>query len=225
MARRIKQVYGREAFVIPPPIDVNRFQMSTEIADYYLILSRLMPYKRIDLAIEACKRTNRRLIVIGDGPDRPRLEALADHRIEFLGRQPDEIVNYYASRCRALLFPGEEDFGMAPLEANAAGRPVIAYRGGGAVETVEEGTTGVFFDQADSRALGEAIEKFEGLHWDQSALRRHAEKFDRSVFAFRVLKFLSSVAPSSCAAELVAGARLLSESLSQRVWPRLALVG
>ena len=225
VARRIKQVYGREAFVIPPPIDVNRFQMSTEIADYYLILSRLMPYKRIDLAIEACKRTNRRLIVIGDGPDRPRLEALADHRIEFLGRQPDEIVNYYASRCRALLFPGEEDFGMAPLEANAAGRPVIAYRGGGAVETVEEGTTGVFFDQADSRALGEAIEKFEGLHWDQSALRRHAEKFDRSVFAFRVLQFLSSVAPSSCAAELVAGARLLSESLSQRVWPRLALVG
>ena len=225
VARRIKQVYGREAFVIPPPIDVNRFQMSTEIADYYLILSRLMPYKRIDLAIEACKRANRRLIVIGDGPDRPRLEALADHRIEFLGRQPDEIVNYYASRCRALLFPGEEDFGMAPLEANAAGRPVIAYRGGGAVETVEEGTTGVFFDQADSRALGEAIEKFEGLHWDQSALRRHAEKFDRSVFAFRVLQFLSSVAPSSCAAELVAGARLLSESLSQRVWPRLALVG
>jgi|SRR5437773_3182922 len=225
VARRIKEVYGREAFVIPPPIDVNRFQMSTEIADYYLILSRLMPYKRIDLAIEACKRANRRLIVIGDGPDRPRLEALADHRIEFLGRQPDEIVNYYASRCRALLFPGEEDFGMAPLEANAAGRPVIAYRGGGAVETVEEGTTGVFFDQADSRALGEAIEKFEGLHWDQSALRRHAEKFDRSVFAFRVLQFLSSVAPSSCAAELVAGARLLSESLSQRVWPRLALVG
>ena len=225
VARRIKQVYGREAFVIPPPIDVNRFQMSTEIADYYLILSRLMPYKRIDLAIEACKRANRRLIVIGDGPDRPRLEALADHRIEFLGRQPDEIVNYYASRCRALLFPGEEDFGMAPLEANAAGRPVIAYRGGGAVETVEEGTTGVFFDQADSRALGEAIEKFEGLHWDQSALRRHAEKFGRSVFAFRVLQFLSSVAPSSCAAELVAGARLLSESLSQRVWPRLALVG
>jgi len=225
VARRIKQVYGREAFVIPPPIDVNRFQMSTETSDYYLVLSRLMPYKRIDLAIEACKRANRRLVVIGDGPDRSRLEALADDRIEFLGRQPDEIVNYYASRCRALLFPGEEDFGMAPLEANAAGRPVIAYRGGGAVETVEEGTTGIFFDQADSRALAQAIEKFENLRWDQSALRRHAEKFDRSVFAFRVLQFLGSVAPSSCADELLTGARLLSESLSQRVWPRLALVG
>jgi len=225
VARQIKQVYGREAFVIPPPIDVNRFQMSTETSDYYLVLSRLMPYKRIDLAIEACKRANRRLVVIGDGPDRSRLEALADDRIEFLGRQPDEIVNYYASRCRALLFPGEEDFGMAPLEANAAGRPVIAYRGGGAVETVEEGTTGIFFDQADSRALAQAIEKFENLRWDQSALRRHAEKFDRSVFAFRVLQFLGSVAPSSCAEELLTGARLLSESLSQRVWPRLALVG
>jgi glycosyltransferase involved in cell wall biosynthesis len=225
VANRIRQIYGREALVIPPPIDVNRFQMSNDVADYYLVLSRLMPYKRIDLAIEACKRTNRRLVVIGDGPDRPRLEALADDRIEFLGRQPDEIVNYYASRCRALLFPGEEDFGMAPLEANAAGRPVIAYRGGGAVETVEEGTTGVFFNQPDSRALAEAIEKLESLRWDQYVLRHHAEKFDQTVFAFRVLQFLASVAPSSCAEELLTGARLLSENLAQRVWPRLALVG
>lgn len=225
VARRIKQIYGREAFVIPPPIDVDRFQMSDEVGDYYLVLSRLMPYKRIDLAIEACKRTNRRLVVIGDGPDRARLQSLSDDRIEFLGRQSDEVVNYYAARCRALLFPGEEDFGMAPLEANAAGRPVIAYRGGGAVETVEDGTTGLFFDHADSRDLAEAIEKFESMRWDQATLRRHAGKFDRSVFAFRVLQFLGSVAPSSCAEELLAGARLLSENLSQRVWPRLALVG
>ncbi|HKP36651.1 MAG TPA: glycosyltransferase [Pyrinomonadaceae bacterium] len=225
VAERIKKIYGREAFVIPPPIDVNRFHMSDEIDDYYLVLSRLMPYKRIDLAIEACKRMNRRLIVIGDGPDRERLERLADDRIEFLGRQPDAIVNYYAARCRALMFPGEEDFGMAPLEANAAGRPVIAYRGGGAVETVEESVTGVFFDQADSRSLAEAIEKFEGLRWDQYTLRSHAEKFDRTVFAFRVLQFLGSVAPASCADELLTGARLLSQNISRRVWPRLALVG
>jgi len=225
VADRIKNIYGREAFVIPPPIDVNRFQMSVEIDDYYLVLSRLMPYKRIDLAIEACKRLNRRLVIIGDGPDRARLASLADDRIEFLGRQPDAIVNYYAARCRALLFPGEEDFGMAPLEANAAGRPVIAYRGGGAVETIEEGTTGVFFDRPDSPALAAAIEKFEGMRWDQQALRRHAEQFDQTVFAFRVLQFLGSVAPSSCAGELLNGARLLSQNLSQRVWPRLALVG
>jgi len=225
VAQRIKRIYGREAHVIPPPIDVNRFHMSDEIDDYYLVLSRLMPYKRIDLAIEACKRMNRRLIVVGDGPDRDRLEKLADDRIEFLGRQPDKIVNYYAARCRALLFPGEEDFGMAPLEANAAGRPVIAYRSGGAVETVEEGVTGVFFDQANSLSLAEAIEKFEGLRFDQYTLRRHAEKFDRTVFTFRVLQFLGSVAPSSCAEELLTGARLLSQNISRRVWPRLALVG
>jgi len=225
VADRIRKIYGREAFVIPPPIDVNRFQMSVEIDDYYLVLSRLMPYKRIDLAIEACKRANRRLVIIGDGPDRARLEKLGDDRIEFLGRQPDSIVNYYLSRCRALLFPGEEDFGMAPLEANAAGRPVIAFRGGGAVETIEENQTGVFFDAPNSRALAEAIEKFEGLRWNQQELRRHAEKFDRNVFAFRVLQFLGSVAPSSCADELLTGARLLSQNLSERVWPRLALVG
>ena len=225
VAQRIKKIYGREAHVIPPPIEVNRFHMSDEIEDYYLVLSRLMPYKRIDLAIEACKRLNRRLIVIGDGPDRARLEKIADDRIEFLGRQPDKIVNYYAARCRALLFPGEEDFGMAPLEANASGRPVIAYRGGGAVETVEEDVTGVFFDQANSRSLAEAIEKFEGMRFDQYTLRRHAEKFDLSVFTFRVLQFLGSVAPSSCSEDLLTGARLLSQNISRRVWPRLALVG
>ena len=225
VAQRIKRIYGREAHVIPPPIDVNRFHISNEIDDYYLVLSRLMPYKRIDLAIEACKRMNRRLIVIGDGPDRSRLEKLADDRIEFLGRQPDKIVNYYAARCKALLFPGEEDFGMAPLEANAAGRPVIAYRAGGAVETVEEDVTGIFFDQASSVSLAEAIEKFEGMRFDQYTLRRHAEKFDRTVFTFRVLQFLGSVAPSSCSEELLTGARLLSQNISRRVWPRLALVG
>jgi glycosyltransferase involved in cell wall biosynthesis len=225
VAARIRKTYGREAFVIPPPIEVNRFHMSDDIQDYYLVLSRLMPYKRIDLAIEACKRMNRRLVVIGDGPDRARLEKLADGRVEFLGRQPDAIVNYYAARCQALLFPGEEGFGMPLLEANAAGRPVIAYRGGGAMETVQEGKTGVFFDEPDSRALSTAIEEFEGLSWNRYTMRQHAEKFDHNVFAFRVLQFLGSVAPSSCMQELKSGARLLSENISQHVWPRLAVVG
>ena len=225
VAERIRKIYKREAHVIPPPIEVNRFHMSNDIQDYYLVLSRLMPYKRIDLAIEACKRMNRRLIIIGDGPDRARLEKLGDDRIEFLGRQSDQIVNYYAARCRALLFPGEEDFGMAPLEANAAGRPVIAYRAGGAEETVVDGKTGVFFDSPNSLALSEAIELFESMHWSQILLRRHAEKFDRNVFAFRVLQFLGSVAPASCSEELLRGARLLSENISHRVWPRLAVAG
>jgi len=223
VARRIKQIYGREATVIPPPIEVNRFQPSNVIDDYYLILSRLVPYKRIDLAIEACNRMNRRLLIIGNGPDRARLEKLAGPLTEFLGLQTDSQVNHYLSRCQALLFPGEEDFGMAPLEANAAGRPVIAYNGGGAVETVVRGKTGVFFDEPNGASMAAAIEEFESYTWRQSELRKHAEKFDTSVFAFRVLKFLSSVAPSSCSEELDAGARLLSGNVSQRAWPRLAI--
>lgn len=223
VARRIKEIYGREAFVIPPPIEVDRFQMSSHLDDYYLVLSRLVPYKRIDLAIEACNRLNRRLVIIGDGPDRARLQKLAGPRTEFLGRQPDAQVNKFASRCRALLFTGEEDFGMVPLEVNAAGRPVIAFRGGGAMETVVEGVTGVFFNEATSASLEDAIEEFESRSWSQNALRRHAEKFDRSVFTFRVLQFLASVAPTSCASELSAGARLLSGNVAARTWPRLAV--
>jgi glycosyltransferase involved in cell wall biosynthesis len=223
VAQRIKQIYGREAFVIPPPIDVDRFEMSTQVDDYYLVLSRLVPYKRLDLAIEACKRLDRRLVIIGKGPDRERLEKLAGPKTEFLGSQPDSKVNRYLSRCRALLFPGEEDFGMVPLEANAAGRPVIAFRGGGAMETVVEGVTGIFFNQPTSAALAAAIEDLESRSWYQQRLRRHAERFDRSVFAFRVLQFLGAVAPSSCAGELTAGARLLSGNVAARVWPRLAV--
>lgn len=225
VARRIKQVYGREAVVIPPPIEVDRFHPTSDVDDYYLVLSRLVPYKRIDLAIEACKRMGRRLVIIGDGPDRARLEKLAGPKTEFLGRQPDQQVSLYASRCRALLFTGEEDFGMVPLEVNAAGRPVIAYRGGGAMETVVEGITGVFFDHPESSSLVAAIEEFESRIWNQKLLREHAEKFDQKVFAFRVLQFLGSVAPPSCAADLIAGARLLASGSSQRAWPRLAVAG
>jgi glycosyltransferase involved in cell wall biosynthesis len=223
VAQRIKQVYGRDSIVIPPPIEVDRFRMSSQVDDYYLVLSRLVPYKRIDLAIEACKRLGRKLVIIGDGPDRERLEKLAGPDTKFLGRQSDSRVNHYASRCRALLFTGEEDFGMVPLEVNAAGRPVIAYRGGGAIETVVDGLTGVFFDKPTSASLETAIEDFESRSWSQKALRTHAERFDSSVFAFRVLQFLGSVAPASCANELTAGARLLSGNVAARTWPRLAI--
>jgi glycosyltransferase involved in cell wall biosynthesis len=223
VAERIKQIYGREAAVIPPPIDVERFQPSVDVDDYYLVLSRLVPYKRIDLAIEACKRMDRRLVIIGDGPDRARLEALAGPRTEFLGRQPDLQVNQYASRCRALLFPGEEDFGMVPLEVNASGRPVIAYRGGGAIETVIDGKTGLFFDEAKSESLISAIEDFESRPWDPLSMREHAEEFDQKVFAYRVLQFLGSVAPTSCNKDLIASARLLARKTTQLPWPMPAL--
>jgi glycosyltransferase involved in cell wall biosynthesis len=199
VAERIKNIYGRDSIVIPPPIDVSRFQSEANRTsgtdDYYLILSRLVAYKRIDLAVEACTRLNRRLMVIGDGPDRARLEKLAGNSVCFLGRQRDQAVAGYAARCRALMFPGEEDFGMTPLEINAAGRPVIAFRGGGALETVVEGVTGVFFDDASASSLAQAIENFETLSWDSAAIRAHASRFDRTVFAERLLEFLATVAP------------------------------
>ncbi len=196
-ARRIKEIYGRESVVIPPPIDVRRFSADEPDADYYLILSRLIAYKHLDLAIEACKKLNRRLVVIGDGPDRKRLESLAGKETEFLGRQPDQIVAKYASRCRALLFPGEEDFGMVPLEINAAGRPVICYGAGGALETIVEGETGIFFKEQTTASLIDAIEKFESLEWNRQTIRRHAEKFDNKIFTERIKEFLCQVAPAS----------------------------
>lgn len=197
VAQRIRDVYQRDAVVIPPPIDVNRFQPCAEQEDYFLVLSRLVPYKRIDLAVEACTQLRKRLVVIGDGPDRQRLEQMAGPTVSFLGRQPDDVVEHYVSRCRALLFPGEEDFGMTPLEVNAAGRPVIAYRGGGATETVIEGETGLFFNRATPASLASAMMVFEKYSWNQTVLRRHAERFDESVFAKRFLDFLLQVIPHS----------------------------
>lgn len=197
VADRIRECYGREAFVIPPPIDVGRFSWDQPGEDYYLILSRLAPYKRLDLAVEACRRMDRPLVVIGDGVARERLERMAGPKTTFLGRQPDEVVNRYAGRCRALIFPGEEDFGMTPLEINASGRPVIAFRGGGATETVIENRTGVFFDEQTAGSLAGAIEDFEGRSWDRLALRRHAEGFSREVFAARMLEYLARIAPTN----------------------------
>jgi len=195
VAKRIKTFYGRDSIVIPPPIDVSRFQPEPVQEDYYLVLSRLVPYKRIDLAVKACTNLNRKLLVIGDGPDRARLEKIAGPSIRFLGRQPDEAVAQYAARCRALLFPGEEDFGMTPLEVNAAGRPVIAFRAGGALETVVEGRTGIFFDQPKTESLMQAIKDFELYSWNAGELRAHAARFDRTVFATRLTDYLKTVAP------------------------------
>ena len=154
VAERIERFYGRTATVIPPPIDLDRFQIGGEAGDYYLVVSRLVAYKRIDLAIEACNRLRRRLVVIGDGPDRARLEALAGPTVTFLGRQPDAVVSDAAAGCRALLFPGEEDFGIAPLEANAAGRPVVAWRGGGATRNRPRRRDRRVLRRADRRVAG-----------------------------------------------------------------------
>jgi glycosyltransferase involved in cell wall biosynthesis len=196
VANRLKSAFGIDATVIEPPIDTSRFWISRNVEDYYLILSRLNAYKRIDLAVEACTRTGRRLVVIGDGPDRERLKALAGPNVSFLGRQSDAEVNRYASRCRALIFPGEEDFGMAPLEINAAGRPVVAYGAGGATETVIEGLNGVLFREQTTESLIGALETFEGQSWDPRAIRKHAQRYDIHVFQERLLDFLYQVSPA-----------------------------
>ncbi len=193
VAARIQQAYGRSAEVIHPPIDVDRFRPSPDQEDYYLVLSRLVSYKRIDLAVEACTQLGRRLLIIGNGPDRERLAAKAGPTVTFLNRLSDAEVEHYASRCRALLFPGEEDFGMAPLELAAAGRPTIAYRAGGAEETVVEGVTGVFFDRQEVNHLTAAIKRFEAQEWSAKTLRSHAENFGIDVFKLRFRQFLARV--------------------------------
>jgi len=196
VADRLKSAFGIEATVIEPPIVTSRFSISRRTDDYYLILSRLVPYKRIDLAVEAFTKTGRRLVVVGDGPDRKRLTELAGPTVSFLGRQPDGEVSRLASQCQALIFPGEEDFGMAPLEINAAGRPVIAYGAGGATETVIEGMNGVLFREQTAESLIQALEESEHQDWDPTAIRRHALKYDINVFQDRLLTFLSRVSPA-----------------------------
>jgi glycosyltransferase involved in cell wall biosynthesis len=196
VARRLKDAFGVEATVIEPPIVTSRFWISREVEDYYLILSRLNAYKRIDLAIEACTRTGRRLLVIGDGPDRGRLESLSGPTVRFLGRQPDAAVNRYASRCRALIFPGEEDFGMAPVEVNAAGRPVVAFAAGGATETVIEGLNGVLFGSQSVDSLIDGLGRLEAWNWDPTSIRRNAQRYDINIFQERLLDYLHQVSPA-----------------------------
>lgn len=193
VAERILKTYGRHAEVIHPPIDVERFTPSREQEDYYLVLARLVSYKRIDLAIEACNRLGRRLLIIGDGPDRERLARLAGPTIHIAGRLSNREVEFHAARCRAVIFPGEEDFGMVPLEVAAAGRPAVAFYGGGARETIEEGITGVFFREQEPEALTQAIVRLEEMDWSPAVLRRHAEKFSVGRFEQRFRAFLGRV--------------------------------
>jgi len=193
VAKRIQKAYGRTAEVIHPPIDVDRFHVAQQTEDYYMVLSRMVSYKRLDLAVEACTRLKRNLIVVGTGPHRAALEAIAGPTVQFAGRLPDPEVVRLASRCRALLFPGEEDFGMAPLEVAAAGRPTIAYRAGGATETIIEGTTGLFFEHQTPESLMETIEKFELSDWSPTEIRKHAEGFGVPVFRSKLTRFLDRI--------------------------------
>jgi glycosyltransferase involved in cell wall biosynthesis len=191
---RIKKFYGRDSVIIHPPVDISRFRpllADQPAGDYYFIVSRLIPYKRIDLAVQALSRLGRRLIIVGDGRDRATLEALAGPTVEFKGRLSWADVADLMAHCRAFIFPGFEDFGITPLEAQAAGRPVIAFGRGGALDTVIQGETGLFFHEQSVEALMATIEQFEQMSFDPAAARANAERFSVERFKRELGSFVA----------------------------------
>ncbi|MGQ9555600.1 MAG: glycosyltransferase [Anaerolineae bacterium] len=190
---RIAQFYNRQASIIYPPVDVGRFQIQQDIDEYFLVVSRLVPYKRIDLAVRVCTELGLPLKVVGEGRARQELEMVAGPSVEFLGWQPDEEVTRLIERCRALLWPGLEDFGITPLEAMAAGRPVVAYAGGGALETIIDGKTGILFAEQTEGSLWQALERLNESHFEPQRLREHALQFDKSVFQQRLREYVGSL--------------------------------
>jgi glycosyltransferase involved in cell wall biosynthesis len=188
---RIHRCYGRSSEVIYPAVDVNSFALSDTVDDYFLTVSRLIPYKRIDLAIAACNRLRLPLKVVGTGRSEAALRTLAGPTIEFLGRVDEATLRRLYARCRALIFPAEEDLGLTPIEAQAAGRPVIALGRGGARETVIEGETGLFFPEQSVDALVEVLARFDHRDYDPQRIREHVRsRFDLSVFRDRFVSFL-----------------------------------
>jgi glycosyltransferase involved in cell wall biosynthesis len=185
VADRIRRYWGRTAEVVNPPVDVTRLlSLPRKPGEHYLVFGRVVPYKRVELAVSACARLGRSLKVAGDGRALSSVQAAATGhaQIELLGRVDDAERDALMGSARALLFPGEEDFGIVPVEAQAAGLPVIAYRVGGAAETVIDGSTGVLFEQQSALGLADAIERFEGLELDQRVMRENAERFGRERF-------------------------------------------
>ncbi len=188
VARRIKKRYGRQATIINPPVDTRLYnpQPDGKHSDYYLIVSRMIPYKRLDIAIDAFTRLDLPLKVVGQGRQEAELRSRAGPNVEFLGALPDAQVKKLYANCLALIFPGQEDFGITPLEAQASGRPVIAYGAGGALETVVPHQTGEFFSPHTWEALADVVCHFKADDYDPAAIRSHAESFDREVFKRRM---------------------------------------
>lgn len=180
---RIRQYYRRESTIIFPPVDTSRFTPNGRPAEpFYLSLGRLIPYKRIDLAIQACNQTGAKLMIAGDGRDRERLKAMAGPTIEFLGRVSDADAEDLMARCQAFIFPGLEDFGITPLQAQAAGRPAIAFGAGGALDTVNPGKTGEYFHEQTVESLIATLSAFDPDAYDSTECRANAERFSRQRF-------------------------------------------
>ncbi len=189
---RISRYYGRASTVIFPPVETARFaaMASESVGDYYLIVSRLIPYKRIDLAIQAAGALGLKLKIAGAGRDRERLRALAGDNVEFLGFVPEAELPGLMARCRALVLPGLEDFGITPVQAQAAGRPVIAFGGGGALDTVIPGLTGERFPEMTVESLKEVWRNFDERAYNSQEIRAQAKRFDTSAFLERINAFI-----------------------------------
>jgi glycosyltransferase involved in cell wall biosynthesis len=183
--QRVQRCWGRRSALLHPPVETGRFTVGTGTGGAHLVVARLAHYKRIDLAVAAFTQMGLPLEIIGDGPARRSLEMLAGPTITFRGRVDDAGVAAAMRDCRALIFPGEEDFGITPLEANASGRPVIAYRAGGATETVQDGVTGVLFAEQTPASLADAVRRADGIAWDAAAIRRHADAYAVGQFEAR----------------------------------------
>jgi len=211
VADRIRKHYDREATVIHPPIDTEFFTPAETVAlprvpsprhpsrkgtderDFYLLVSRLVGYKKAQVAVEAFNALGRPLVVVGDGPERRKLEAVARGNVRVVGEVSDAVLRGYYRQCQALIFPGEEDFGMVPVEAQACGRPVIAYGRGGALESVVDGVTGIFFNEQTPAAVAAAVRNADSITWDGATIRRHAERFSHLRFVQEITNFIGAV--------------------------------
>ncbi|TDB63375.1 glycosyltransferase [Arundinibacter roseus] len=195
IGRRIQRVYRRDSFTIYPPVDLNRFQVVTEKEEFYFTCSRLVPYKRIDIIVSAFSRMpDKKLIIIGDGPDYKKLTTKNFDNIDFLGFQPFPVLYDFMSRAKAFVFAAEEDFGIVPVEAQACGTPVIAFSQGGALESIKDGVSGLFFDVQSSDSIIDAVNRFEDLvqTFDPIEIRKNALKFSKENFQSSFFEFVES---------------------------------
>lgn len=207
IARRIRKVYNRESTVIYPPVDVDSFNIFTAKEDFYLTASRLVPYKKVDLIVETfAKQPDKKLVVIGDGPDFEKIKTKATSNVKLMGYQPFEVLKDHMQRAKAFVFAAEEDFGIIPVEAQACGTPVIAFGKGGACETVVHGRTGVLYQDQSTHSLSMAIQEFELniTRFDSLEIRKNAERFSTEAFRHKFREYVEehSVRPLSKISEL-----------------------
>jgi len=190
VASRIRKYYQKSAEVIYPPVKTGQFFMTPDIGDYFLTVARFLSYKKVDLAVETFNALGWKLKIIGDGPEKKRLQKLARKNIEFLGLVDEKKLAWHYAHCRALIFPQEEDFGITALEAMSSGRPVIAFQSGGALEILKEGETGIFFEKQTVRHLVAALEKFSRMEFNPQLIRQHALAFDQEIFKQKIKNFV-----------------------------------